>query len=410
MDEVIKRIIDIIERKRKDIINFLRELIRTPSLTNKEGDVALLLKQKMVDEGFSKVRIDKVGNVIGILKGIQGASSILYYGHMDTVPPGEMEDPYSAKILDGKNFGIKGRVIYGRGAADMKGSLAAMVIAGSVLKDIELEGDLIVTGTVNEEDIGNVGPPALFEMNDLRPSAVVVGEPTNLNLANGNRGVVRARLITRGKSCHVTMQEQGINALYKMVKVIGEILEKGKNLPSHPILGRSSWAICKIDLIPNVVNVVPSKCEVEIDVRNTPNFLPEKILKELQRIIEQIKLKDEEFEAEVSIIEREVITWTGYKKKNKLIALPFYIEPNNWLVKVARKSCRQVLGKEPELKIWKFTTEAYCFSARGIPTIGFGPGEERFCHSNNEVISIDKLILATKIYATLAYNICRSFC
>lgn len=96
-----KAIIEAVERKRDEIVKFVRELIKTPSPTGEEGAVAELLKQKMEAEGFSQIMVDPVGNVIGIIKGQGNGRSLLHNGHMDHVPPGEMEAPYSAKILNG---------------------------------------------------------------------------------------------------------------------------------------------------------------------------------------------------------------------------------------------------------------------------------------------------------------------
>lgn len=397
-----------VEKKRNEIIGFVRELVKTPSPTGHEGRVAMLLKQKMEAEGFSRVMVDSVGNVIGTIEGQGNGKSLLCNGHMDHVPPGEMKMPYSAEILNGTEFGIEGPVIYGRGVSDMKGALGAMVMAGALLKelDLPLKGDLTVAGTVFEEELGDIGPPALIDKDKLKPKAVVVGECTNLDLAHGNRGAVRTRLTTHGRSCHVSSQERGINALYKMTKVINKIQEANKTLPSHPIIGQASWAICKITAMPNVVNVIPDRCEVEIDTRNIPGFTPEMIIAEQKRILDELSNEDCDFKAEVSFMKKETVTWTGFKSSVKSIALPFFAEPNHWLVRAGRESIKRVRGKEPRLKIWGFTTECYCFAEREIPVIGFGPGEESFTHCNNEVLSVEDLITATKVYAVLAYDIC----
>jgi len=408
MSEFVGSVIEAVDRRRYEITDLVRELIRTPSPTGKEKDVAAVLTQKMKAEGFSEIMVDLCGNVVGIIKGQGKGASLLYNGHMDHVPPGEMKEPYSAKVLDGRGFGVEGQVIYGRGACDMKGSLGAMVMAGSVIRDLDLplRGDLMVTGTVFEEEPGNVGPPALVDVDKLRPDAALVGEPTNLDLAHGNRGVVRTKIITHGRSCHVSVQERGVNALYKMARVIQRIQETNKSLPSHPVLGRSSWAVCKIGATPNVINVVPSRCEVEVDTRTIPDFTPEMIVDEQRKMIDELAKEDPELKAEVLSEEREIVTWTGYNAKAKPMTIPFYIEPHHWLARAGMESIRQVLGREPDLKIWGFTTECSCFTERGIPTVGFGPGEERFTHSNNEVLSIEDLVAATKVYTLLAANVC----
>lgn len=407
-EDLIRKVSEAVEKRRNEIIDFVRELVKTPSLSGQEKDVAELMRSKMVSEGFKRAVIDELGNVYGVVGEGRGGNTLIYNGHMDTVPPGGMEDPYSAKILDGKEFGVEGPVIYGRGSSDMKGSLGAMLMAGAIINelDINLTGELIVSGTVLEEVPGTIGPHALFDKDGLRADAAVVGECTDLNVAYGHRGAIRTRLSTYGKSCHISVQERGVNALYKMVKVIEEIEKLNSTLPSHPILGKSTWGVAKINVRPNIVNVVPDLCTVDIDTRNTPNFPVEDILKRQREIIDKLASEDPEFKADVHLIEHELVCWTGHKEVVKAICNPFYTDPNSWIVKTAKNSIREITGEEPKAIVWNFGTESWCFKMRGISTIGFGVGEERFTHSNNEVLSIEDLIKATKIYTWLAINIC----
>ena len=401
-----REIVNAVEARRADIPGLLRKLVETPSPTGQEGDVARLLKQEMIAEGFDAT-IDNVGNVVGTMRGNGNGRTLLYNGHMDHVPPGTMAAPYSAELRDGQEFGVKGEVLYGRGTSDMKGALAAMVMAGSVLSQIglKLKGTLIVTGTVFEEELGNIGPPSLIDIDGLKPDAAVVGECTNLDLAYGNRGVVRTKLTTFGRSSHVSVQERGVNALYKMAKVLDRIQETNRALPSHPVLGKASWAVCKMDITPNTVNVVPNRCDAEVDTRIIPNFTPEMVVEEQRKMINALE-QDPEFKPEVTFVERNAETWTGYKFKLKPVVPSFYIPTDHWLAKAASDSIGRVLGRQANQRVWGFTTESHCFMERHIPTIGFGPGEERFTHSEKEVVSVEDLVTATKAYAMLAVDLC----
>ena len=407
-ENVIKKIIERVDSRREEAISLLAEMIKTPSPTGKEKELAELLRDRISEFGYGRVFIDKVGNVIGIVEGEGGGKSILYNGHMDTIPPGEMKDPYSAKILDGSAFGVSGKVMWGRGTSDMKGALAAMIMAGSVLADLDLKlkGDTIVTATVFEEEPGNIGPPALIDIDGLKPDAALIGEASNLDVTYGNRGVVRTKLTVYGRSCHVSVQERGINALYKMCDFIEELRKRNAELPSHPALGKASWAICELKVVPNVVNVVPDRCIAHIDTRNIPGFSYRDVINEQRKIIDKLTATDPEFKADIELIERDYVTWTGYETKAASYMSPFYIEPDHWLVKAGAESAKAVIGREPKIRVWGFTTECCCFTERGIPTIGLGPGEERFTHSVNEVIGLNDYITAIKIYAVLAARIC----
>lgn len=406
----IQQICSAIDHRQQEIIEFTRSLIKTPSPTGQEATLADMILQKFKKSGLVSSQIDPVGNVVGILKGTEDGKSFLLNGHMDHVPPGEMPDPYSAKIMAGEAFGVDGPVIYGRGASDMKGALGAMVMAVCILNDlgIAMKGDLMVAGTVYEEELGNIGPPALIDIDHLHPDAALIGECTDLDLAYGNRGVVRTLLTTHGKSCHVSVQERGINALYKMTKIINKIQTINNALPCHPILGQASWAICRVKVQPNYANVVPDRCEVEIDTRSIPNFSLDNILKKQQHIIDELALNDPEFTATLTQPPRDIETWTGYKTKVTSVASPFFIDPTHWLVTTGKDILEQVTQKNIRLTVWGFTTECYCFTERGIPVIGIGPGKEHFTHSNNDVVAIDDIIAATKVYALLATKICSS--
>ena len=405
---MIDLICDAVDRRRDLIVETVRKLVRVPSLSGQEGEVAELIREEMKAGGYGSVTVDGVGNVYGMIGAFEGGRTLLYNGHMDHVPPSQMEDPYSAAIVDGSSFDVAGRVIFGRAASDMKGPLGAMLVAGEILEDVgvNLTGRLIVSGTVLEEVGGGIGPRALLEKDGIKPDAALVGEVTNLKVAHGHRGVIRANLITYGKSAHISVQERGVNALYKMAKVILDIEKANKDLPKHPVLGKSSWGVAKIELEPNVANVVPARCSVVVDVRNTPNFTQEGIVDGLQVILNGLAEKDPEFKGEVSVAEGELTCWTGYKEKAMFYVEPFYVAPDNWLVEMTRRSVRDVTGREPGLSIWNFGTESWIFDRAGIPTVGFAPGEERFTHSSDEVISIEDLVAATKVYALLAATMC----
>jgi acetylornithine deacetylase/succinyl-diaminopimelate desuccinylase-like protein len=130
-------------------------------------------------------------------------------------------------------------------------------------------------------------------------------------------------------------------------------------------------------------------------------------IEEQRKMITTLKQQDPEFKAEVTFVERNAETWTGHKFKLRPVIPSFYIPPSHWLVEAASDSVGKILGRQMNQRVWGFTTESHCFMERGIPTIGFGPGEERFTHSEREVVSVEDLVTATKAYAMLAIDLCR---
>lgn len=398
------KIDDIIADSSDEIIDFLRELIKIPSPSCREREVANAIASKMRDLQYDAVKIDKFGNVIGLIKGSGKGASILFNGHMDTVPPGEMKEPFSGKIMSGDEFGVKGKVIYGRGACDMKGALAASVYAGAILKksDMKIPGDIYVTGVVMEElAMMSFGSRHLVTSNGLKSDIAVIGESTSLDITTGHRGIVYPEITTFGKSCHASDPTRGTNALYKMARIIKEIQKLIPRLPKHPFLGKTTMSVNTISVVPGALNVVPDKCTISVDVRNIPELRTNQIILMLKRIIEDMAKKDAEFKAEVKLIEKKETSYTGYSEKLQRIVLPFYIDPAEPHIKVAIDAVKQVLGRRPKVKPWSFATDASCFANSGAVTFGFGPGEERFAHSSSEHVKIEDVIAATKVYARL---------
>ena len=133
MLEVISKQVD---ESRVEAISFLQRLIRAPSPSGNEVNAAEVVAEGMRDAEFDYYKVDRLHDVMGTIEGAGGGRSVLLNGHIDHIPEGDMEEPYSGRLMDGAPFGVEGEVIYGRAASDMKGAMAAMVIAGKVLKEL----------------------------------------------------------------------------------------------------------------------------------------------------------------------------------------------------------------------------------------------------------------------------------
>jgi len=396
-----------VERSRPELIKLTQELVRTESLSGQESEVAALIAARMKGLGFNEVKTDEVGNVLGSVGGTADEGALLFNGHMDHVPPGDMPDPYSADIRDGFPFGVAGPVIVGRAASDMKGALAAMIVAGSVLRDlgVPMKRKMTVAAVVQEE-VNGLGSRFLVEKGP-RPGGVVIGESTNLNVALGHRGSIGVSITTEGRSCHASVPERGVNALYKMIPILQSILHTSEGLPSHPVLGKSSITATTVSASPNVKNVVPNLCTVGLDVRNTPNFQPEKVLETLRDIVERARAEDSDVKAKVELAKRPLKSYTGYAREVDAMTRPFYTAPDAPLAQMTKNVAGQILRKDVRFKVWSFATDGSYFAEQGIPTVGFGPGEERFAHSPIDNVRIDDLVASTKVYAALAAEFCQ---
>lgn len=383
---------------RSDLVAFLQELVRIPSPSTKEKAVAERLAEEMRRVGFPEVRHDRIGNVIGRL-GSGGGPRLIYNGHMDTVsvsdPDAWTRDPYGAQIEDG--------VLYGLGACDMKGALAAMVYGAKALidADVNLAGELCVVGVVQEEPCEGLAMQVLVEEEGLRPDFVVLGEPTGLQIKRGHRGRVEMKVTVRGRSCHASVPSQGRNAIYDAARLIFGIELLAPKLATDPFLGQGSVAVTQIESSAASRNAIPDICAFYIDRRLTLGETEAKALAEIQGIITR-----EGVDAEVYVTEYRATSYTGYECRAKEYYPPWALDQDHPLVHVVARVVRETLGYRPRIGQWAFSTDgAYTMGRANIPTVGFGPGEERFAHTVDDQVRLDDVVAAARVYARLAVEV-----
>ena len=392
----IKEISAEVDERRGEAISFLQELIRTPSPSWDEGAAAEIVARRMRGVGFQEVAVDELNDATGVIRGVGTGRSILFNGHIDHVPPGDMSEPYSGELMDGERFGVEGEVVYGRAASDMKGAVAAMVMAGGILSGlgVDLKGDYMVAA-VAQEEVGGAGTATTVEAGFLG-DVVVVGEATDMEIALGHRGSTKAEVVVRGRSCHASAPERGVNALYKASEVLDRIRsELAPALPDHPLYGRTTLTATQVSVKPDTPNVVPEECRFTLDCRYNPNYSVRALGEDLEALIAGMREVDPELEAEV-VTRMSSREFTG-----------FYTDPGEFReVAEAREAVAEVLGREPELKVWQFVTDGRFYSWRGLPVIGFGPGEERSAHTHEDFVRVDDYLETIKVYAWLACVFC----
>ncbi|HZW55195.1 MAG TPA: M20/M25/M40 family metallo-hydrolase [Nitrososphaerales archaeon] len=395
-----------------ELIELLRDLVKIPSPSGSEGKVADFVESKMKGYGFDEVYRDRAGNVISILKGSASTrhkDGLLFNGHIDTVPPGNMHDPFSANVADGSMFGVEGQVVYGRGSSDMKGGVAAMLLGCSALKEMERPPthDVILTASVLEDAApGHLGIRHMFEDGRLSPRYAVICEATNLDVSLGNRGGAMLELVVNGRSCHASVPDNGINALYSFAKLVPKIRELSREFPEHPVLGKPTLAITDLKVEPGYQNVVPGRCIATIDTRPTPNFSGADILRRVKTAIKEMSSRDGEIDASVDFAKIRKTCYTGLVVEVQAVENSFFTDPKNEMVTVTKKVISEVICREPSLMHWRFGTDGGYLDSLGITTIGIGPGEERFAHTENEHVRVEDVVKAAQIYAGLALQLC----
>lgn len=344
------------------VVGFLKDLIEIPSLSGEEQEVASRIKNEFIELGYDEI-IEAGGNVCG--RRGTGSEVLVYDAHMDVVEPGEGwdGDPYEVRKKDNH--------IIGRGACDDKGSLAALIYGGA---QADVDGiTLYVVGSIREEVAEGNALKNFFEKTGIQPDYMGIGEPSGLKVAFGNRGRLGIKLDIAGESGHASDPDAGENSVYRAVNVINSIKEFNSTLKDDSVV------VTKVKTSNENINIIPERCTVYCDYRSGVGRKEKEILNSFEKFIRK---KD------------RVKGITPYYK-------PWRISSENPLYTAARKTQKQVTGKE-NTKFWPFCTNgSYTAGDREIPTIGFGPGDEKECHSPEEKINIQEVKKAVDFYLKL---------
>lgn len=378
--------------RRERIVALARDLIRCKSLAGEERDVAGVVARAMTALGYDEVKADALGNVVGRLRPAAPSSegALLFDSHMDTVAAAGhwTKDPFGGEVGDGR--------IWGRGASDMKGALAASLCAAAFAKqDGRLRRDVLVCASVNEEQIEGL---ALAEVLDAyRPAYVVICESTALQLNVGGRGRAEVFITTEGVPAHASDPSRGVNALKHMARLIAALQDWQP--PHDADLGPGILEPTEIisDPFPSV-SVLPARCRVRADRRLLVGEGVGDVLAPIQEAIARLQREDPTFKAHAEVDAGSITTYTGVTRS----ALKFMPA---WKFDVEHPFARMARAALPEAPIgyYRFCTNAARSAGMlGIPTIGFGPGLETDAHIADESLSLDQLFGAAEGYYRLA--------
>ncbi|UQZ36895.1 acetylornithine deacetylase [Paenibacillus sp. PK3_47] len=363
-----------------EIARVLQELVAIPSVNpafggSGEAGVAAFVKNYLIklDIPYIEQQVEPGrSNVIGMLQGESSGPALLLEAHMDTVQTTGMTiPPFSGTISEGR--------LYGRGACDTKGSLAAMLVAIGTLKrsGLKLPTGVHLAAVVDEE-FRYAGVSALataISAGELQYSGAIVGEPTNLHQVIAHKGCVRFYITAHGKPGHSSEPAKGINAIEQMMEVIRclkEEIEPSFELKRHPLLGPPTHCISEITggLAPNTI---PGSCRITLDRRTLPGEEPLEVwagyrehLSHLKEVTPGLSLTIEE----PFIIDYALETAASHPLPQKLgTAVAGYAGE------------RRILGAT-------YGTDASKLARAGVPAVVFGPGDIAQAHTDDEWIEL----------------------
>jgi succinyl-diaminopimelate desuccinylase len=388
-------ILNKVEENRDKIISFVQSIVQIPSVSYEEAEVGQAIYQKMKDIGLDEVELVEAEpgrpNVVGRLKGSEEGPTLVFNGHMDVVPTGPEDEweypPFSGKIVDGR--------MHGRGTVDMKSGTCTCILATEVIKElgIPLKGDILLTAVCDEEVGGAKGVRYLLDKGYIKGDLGINCEATNLDTIDvAHKGIFQCDIIFYGRAIHGSRPWLGINAIDKAVDFLNrmKILEEKLKLRKHPVLNYPTINVGTIHG-GTVVNMIPSKCVVEINRRIIPGESFEMAKAEIQAILDQLSKEDPDFKAEIKV---------------KDVNMPMLDVPADApVVEAIRRAHKVVRGTELPIGGKDAGTDAaWIVQATGMPMPIYGPGDYlKYSLGANESIALEDIVDATKVYALAIY-------
>lgn len=381
------------DRYTPDIVHFLRDMIAIPSESTQEGRVVARARAELERAGFDQITVDGLGNILGRVG--HGPLVIALDAHLDTVGVGDpstwTRDPYTGEVRDG--------IVFGRGAGDQEAGFAASVYGARIARELGLlEGcQLWVTGTVMEEDCDGLCWQYILREKVLRPDVVVITEPTNLGVYRGHRGRMEMEVRTQGRSAHGSAPERGVNAVYKMAGIIADVerLNEALRASADPMLGKGSVTISDIRATSPSLCAVADSCTIHLDRRLTRGETLESAVQQIEAL-ESVR----QAQAAVTVLDYARPAYTGLTYPTKKYYPTWFLDEDDPAVVAATRAAERALGAKPRLGHWTFSTNGIATCGLfGIPTVGFGPGNEIHAHSPEDQCPIEHLAAAARFYA-----------
>jgi len=373
----------------------LSELIRITSLSSHEKDAIEFVAGQFHKAGAS-VEIDPMGNMLAFIG--EGKPFLAFDGHIDTVDIGDAnlwkKNPYSGEISSG--------MVYGRGASDQKGGIAAMLTALKIILESDHlpQGKMLFVCSVQEEDCDGLCWQYIINEDGLKPDLVILTEPTDGKINRGQRGRMEMEVHTAGISCHGSAPERGENAIYKLAPILLELQELNNKLAQDDFLGKGTLTATKLYSSSPSLCAVADGAAVHLDRRLTAG---ETKLLAVEEILNLPSAK--RHKARVDVLEYSTPSWKGLMYKTEKYLPTWTLDENHPALLNAVDCYAQLFAKPPVIDKWTFSTNGVATKGMfDIPTFGFGPGYEHQAHAPNEYCPIEHLTACAAFYAAFSMS------
>ncbi len=366
---------------KNSVVEFTQLLLQTPSPSKDESRLAEIVVAEMKSLGYDEAYVDAAGNVVGRIRGRQEGPGWLLLTHLDHVDIGDEANwphpPFSGYLDEDER-------LWGRGAVDIKGPLAATVYGAAEAKKAGTPQRDVWVASVVEEELGGGGAAQLVPEIKGRIAAAVIAEPSSLQVIYGHRGVARVRLVFAGSPHHAALSRGADNPHYDLMRFLQRLAALQR--PRDRVLGASSITPTILQADTSSANRTPGKITLILDWRTVGENAEDMraILADLTRGLR------------VSVEVPEL--WEHGDLEN---TPGMKMEPDHPLVRQMEAVRRRVLGIGPRPGLWAFATDGRYTHAAGIPTVGFGPGDPTLAHTEHEYIPVSELQAGARYYAAL---------
>jgi acetylornithine deacetylase/succinyl-diaminopimelate desuccinylase-like protein len=377
-----------------EVQRLLVKLVQTPSpqtkLLEAEPQVLALIRDVIkpeLERSGLRPGIDSMGNLIVSLKGRGTASRLLLVSYAMNAAPSTMRDPYSGAIVDGEPYGLSGECVWGRGACEQKGSLAAMMAAVKLLGEsrAEIPADLFFVVSTAGETGRHDALAHILAHGSIRADWAVVDGPPEIQL--GNKGRVDIQVVVRGKQAHSSRPWDGVNAIEGAVKLLEQIkpLMPYPSEHTHPELGKVSLTPTSIESFPKATHTIQSECRIVFDRRLLPGDDPDQAIEQLKQTIGTLPPFDVKVERKDFMFPSEVA-----KDAESVLALT--------------QAIQVMLGREAKYSYSTAANDTGFLNAKGMQAINYGCRDIRFQHTDHDIVPVQSVFEAAKVFTFLALH------
>ncbi len=388
-----KRIIDkhlAYDETKRLLVKLVQHASPQTELLEAEPQVLALIREVVkpeLEQSGLKPFIDKMGNLILHVKGRTSSDRLMFIGYAMCAAPSTMQNPYSGEIVDGAPYKLDGECVWGRGACEQKGSLAAMMAALKFIGEakVELPSDLYFVVSTAGETGKHDSLAYVLDQDKVEADWCIIDGPPEIQL--GNKGRVDVRVVVRGKQAHSSRPWEGIDAIAGAMKVLERLkpLMPYPETKSHPELGKVSLTPNAIESFPKATHTIQSECRIMFDRRLLPGDDPKKAIQQMKDAIGTV----EPYEIEV---------------QPRDFMYPSEVAKNAEVVGALENGIRSMLGYEPRFSFSTAANDTGLFNFRGIQAINYGSRDIRFQHTDHDLVAVNNVFNAAKVFAFLGIH------